>query len=64
MVNFFIFNFILYFISSVIDYMAFNWFGVELWTKEYFYYLFLINLPVATIATYYLMRKLKEENIL
>ena len=64
MVNFIAFNFIIYALSSGIDYIAFNWFGVVSWTKEYFYYLFFINLPIATLLTYYIMRKLKENDFL
>ena len=60
MMNFIIFNFILFGISSLIDYIATDWFQIVEWSREYIYYLFLINLPISTMLTYLCIRKIKE----
>ena len=60
MSNFIIFNILLIVISSVIDYIAIDWFGLVEWSSNYIYYIFFINLPLSTFLAYYLNRKYKE----
>ena len=60
MVNFFIFNFILFIVSYLIDYIAVDIIGLVEWSREYIYYLVTINIPFSTVITYIVMKKIKN----
>ena len=58
MQKFVYFNIIMFVISSIIDYIATSFFGVESsFSNDYIQYLLFINLPIATILTLYIMNK-------
>ena len=58
--NFIFFNIILYFASSFIDYIIVDIFNVVQWSKDYISLLIFVNLPVSTIVTIVIMRKIKN----
>jgi DNA integrity scanning protein DisA with diadenylate cyclase activity len=47
--NFIIFNAILFSISYIIDYIAVDWFDMVEWSMNYINYLLFINFPISTI---------------
>jgi len=58
--NFLLFNLLFFLSSYALDSLLLPLFEIKAWTSGYFYYLFLCNLPLSTLITYWAIYKLKR----